>query len=227
MLGSFGSYALEKRLSRSPERFGQGAIEGVAGPEAANNAGAQASFIPMLALGIPGNSVMAMMAGAMLLHGIAPSPNLATSKPELFWGLIVSMWLGNLMLLVINLPMVGLWVRLLAVPYRVLFPAILLFCCIGIYTVNTSTLDIILVALFGILGVIFAKLECPLAPMVLAFILGPMMEENLRRAMLLSRGDPTVFVARPISLALLVAAMLLLALIVLPGFRRVRAMASA
>jgi TctA family transporter len=166
-----------------------------------------------------------MMAGAMLLHGIAPSPNLANARPELFWGLIVSMWLGNLMLLVINLPMVGLWVRLLAVPYRVLFPAILLFCCIGIFTVNNSTLDIMLVALFGIAGVVFAKLECPLAPLVLAFILGPMMEENLRRAMLLSRGDPTVFVARPISLALLVFALMLLALIVLPGFRRVRAVA--
>ena len=225
MLGSFGAYALEKRLSRTPERFGNGAIEGVAGPEAANNAGAQASFIPMLALGIPGNSVMAMMAGAMLLHGIAPSPNLANARPELFWGLIVSMWLGNLMLLVINLPMVGLWVRLLGVPYRVLFPAILLFCCIGIYTVNNSTFDIMLVALFGILGVVFAKLECPMAPLVLAFILGPMMEENLRRAMLLSRGDPTVFVARPISLALLVSAVLLLLLILLPGFRRVRTVA--
>jgi putative tricarboxylic transport membrane protein len=225
MLGSFGAYALEKRISRTPEAFGRGAIEGVAAPEAANNAGAQTSFIPMLALGIPGNTVMAMMAGAMMLHGITPSPNLANAKPELFWGLIVSMWIGNLMLLVINLPMVGVWVRLLAVPYRVLFPAILLFCCIGIYTVNSSPFDIVLVALFGILGFVFAKLDCPVAPLVLAFILGPMMEENLRRTLLLSRGDPSVFVSRPISLVLLGVAVLLLALVVVPGFRRVRSVA--
>ena len=222
MLGSFASYAMEKRISATPERFGHGAIEGVAGPESANNAGAQTSFIPMLALGIPSNSVMAMMAGAMMIHGIAPSPNLATARPELFWGLIASMWFGNLMLLVINLPMVGMWVKLLEVPYRVLFPAILLFCCIGIYTVNSSAAEIALVALFGILGVVFTKLDCPLAPLVLAFILGPMMEENLRRAMLLSRGDPSVFVTRPISLALLLACVVVVALLLLPNFRRAR-----
>ena len=227
MLGSFASYAVEKRISATPHRFGEGAIEGVAGPEAANNAGAQASFIPMLALGIPSNSVMAMMVGAMMIHGIAPSPNLAIARPELFWGLIASMWIGNLMLLVINLPLVGVWVRLLDVPYRVLFPAILLFCCIGIYTVNSSATEIVLVAAFGVLGLVFTRLDCPLAPFVLAFILGPLMEENLRRAMLLSRGDPTVFVTRPISLALLVCCAAAIALLLLPSFRRVRAAAGA
>jgi len=222
MLGSFASYALEKRFGREPERFGRGAIEGVAGPEAANNAGAQASFIPMLALGIPGNVVMAMMAGAMLIHGIAPSPTLATARPELFWGLIVSMWLGNLMLLVINLPLIGLWVRLLKIPYAVLFPAILLFCAIGIYSVNTSFIDLVLVAGFGALGYVFLKLDCPLAPMALAFVLGPMMEENLRRAMLLARGDPMVFLTKPISLTLLVAAAGLFVLLLVPAFRQAR-----
>ncbi|WP_439499990.1 tripartite tricarboxylate transporter permease [Bosea sp. (in: a-proteobacteria)] len=224
MMGSFAAYSIEKKISATPERFGHGAIEGVAGPEAANNAGAQASFIPMLALGIPSNSVMAMMAGAMLIHGIAPSPNLATAQPSLFWGLIASMWIGNLMLLVINLPMIGLWVRLLAVPYRLLFPAILLFCCIGIYTVNSSVFEVALLALFGLAGVVFALLKCPLAPLVLAFILGPLMEENLRRAMLLSNGNATIFLS-PISLTLLIAAAVLLALILLPSFRRVRAVA--
>jgi TctA family transporter len=225
MIGSFAAYSVEKRLSRTPERFGQGAIEGVAAPEAANNAGAQASFIPMLALGIPSNSVMAMMAGAMLIHGIAPSPNLATAQPELFWGLIVSMWIGNLMLLAINLPLIRLWVYLLAVPYGILFPAILVFCCIGIYTVNTSAFEIALMAGFGVLGVILALLRCPPAPLVLAFILGPMMEENLRRAMLLSGGNAGVFL-NPISLAFLAAAIILLALILLPSFRTVRAVAA-
>jgi TctA family transporter len=225
MIGSFAAYSVEKRLSRTPERFGRGAIEGVAAPEAANNAGAQASFIPMLALGIPSNAVMAMMAGAMLIHGIAPSPNLATAQPELFWGLIVSMWIGNLMLLAINLPLIRLWVHLLAVPYGILFPAILVFCCIGIYTVNTSAFEIALMAGFGVFGVVLALLRCPPAPLVLAFILGPMMEENLRRAMLLSGGNAGVFL-NPISLAFLAAAGILLALILLPSFRTVRAVAA-
>ncbi len=222
MIASFAAYAAEKRLSRTPERFGQGAIEGVAAPEAANNAGAQASFIPMLALGIPSNSVMAMMAGAMMIHGIVPSPNLAIAKPELFWGLIASMWIGNVMLLVINLPMIGLWVRLLDVPYRVLFPAILLFCCIGVYTLNSSSLEVALIAAFGVLGVVLARLDCPLAPLILAFVLGPAMEENLRRALLLARGDPAVFLTRPISLALLLAAAALFVLLLLPALRRAR-----
>ena len=226
MLGSFASYALEKRIARRPERFGRGAIEGVAGPEAANNAGAQTSFIPMLALGIPSNAVMAMMAGAMLIHGIAPSPNLATQQPALFWGLIVSMWIGNLMLLVINLPMVGLWVRLLKVPYQLLFPAVLLFCCIGVYSLNSNAFEVGLVALFGALGYIFAKLDCPLAPLVLAFILGPIMEENLRRAMLLANGDPMVFANSRLSLGLLIAAAVLLVAVVLPGMKRVRRVAA-
>ena len=224
MMGSFASYSVEKKISATPERFGTGAIEGVAGPEAANNAGAQASFIPMLALGIPSNSVMAMMAGAMLIHGIAPSPNLASAQPSLFWGLIASMWLGNLMLLVINLPLIGLWVRLLAVPYRLLFPAILLFCCIGIYTVNSSVFEVTLLALFGLAGIVFSLLKCPLAPLVLAFILGPLMEENLRRATLLSNGSAEIFLS-PICLALLGLAAFLLALIVLPSFRQVRTVA--
>ncbi len=224
MMGSFASYSIEKRVSGTPERFGQGAIEGVAGPEAANNAGAQASFIPMLALGIPSNSVMAMMAGAMLIHGIAPSPNLATAQPSLFWGLIASMWLGNLMLLVINLPLIGLWVKLLQVPYRLLFPAILLFCCIGIYSVNSSVFEVALLAVFGLAGIVFSLLKCPLAPLVLAFILGPAMEENLRRATLISNGSIDIFLS-PICLSLLVMAGVFLALILLPSFRRIRTVA--
>lgn len=224
MMASFASYSAEKKLSSSPERFGHGAIEGVAGPEAANNAGAQASFIPMLALGIPSNSVMAMMAGAMLIHGIAPSPNLASVQPGLFWGLIVSMWLGNVMLLIINLPLIGLWVRLLQVPYRLMFPAILLFCCIGIYSVNYSVFEVALLALFGVAGIIFALLNCPLAPLVLAFILGPAMEENLRRAMLISGGDLGIFTS-PVCIAMLAAAAMILSMIIFPSFRNVRAVA--
>jgi len=222
MMASFASYSTEKKLSASPERFGHGAIEGVAGPEAANNAGAQASFIPMLALGIPGNSVMAMMAGAMLIHGIAPSPNLASAQPQLFWGLIASMWLGNAMLLVINLPLIGLWVRLLRVPYRMMFPAILLFCCIGIYSVNNSVFEVAMLALFGVAGIVLMLLDCPLAPLVLAFILGPALEENLRRAMLISNGDLQIF-ASPICIGLLVATGALLLMILIPSFRRTRA----
>jgi len=225
MMASFASYSTEKKLSASPERFGHGAIEGVAGPEAANNAGAQASFIPMLALGIPGNSVMAMMAGAMLIHGIAPSPNLASAQPQLFWGLIASMWLGNAMLLVINLPLIGLWVRLLRVPYRMMFPAILLFCCIGIYSVNNSVFEVAMLALFGVAGIVLMLLDCPLAPLVLAFILGPALEENLRRAMLISNGDLQIF-ASPICIGLLVATGALLLMILIPSFRRTRAQIS-
>ncbi|GGE48421.1 hypothetical protein GCM10007276_26970 [Agaricicola taiwanensis] len=226
MLGSFASYAIEKRISRTPDRFGRGAIEGVSGPEAANNAGAQASFIPMLSLGIPSNAVMAMMAGAMLLHGIAPSPSFAAQRPDLFWGLIASMWIGNVMLLVINLPLVGLWVRLLRIPYDVLFPVILLCCCIGLYSISHSFADLMLLALFGLVGVVCVKLDCPMAPLMLAFILGPMMEENLRRAMLLAYGDVTIFATRPLSAAMLIACLLCVALLLLPTFRRVRAAAT-
>jgi TctA family transporter len=226
MLGSFASYAIEKRLAPKGSNFGNGAIEGVAGPEAANNAGAQASFIPMLSLGIPSNAVMAMLAGAMLLHGIAPSPQLATAKPELFWGLIASMWIGNAMLLLINLPMVGLWVKLLRIPYDILFPIILLCCCIGLYSVGRSVVDISTLAAFGLMGVVLTRLDFPMAPLMLAFILGPMMEENLRRAMLLSQGDPVQFLVRPISATLLAVCVICVLLLLLPAFRRVREVAS-
>ena len=222
MLSSFASYSVEKKLAKDPSQFGKGAIQGVAGPESANNAGAQTSFIPLLTLGIPENAVMAMMVGAMTIHNIQPGPQVMTSNPQLFWGLIASMWVGNLMLVVLNLPLIGIWIRLLTVPYRMLYPAILLFCGIGVYTVNNTSFDVMQTAFFGALGVLFAKLECEPAPLLLGFVLGPMMEENLRRALLLSRGDPTVFATRPISAGLLVAAILLVLVIALPNIRRQR-----
>ena len=194
----------------------------MAGPESANNAGAQTSFIPLLTLGIPPNAVMALMVGAMTIHSIQPGPQVMTSNPKLFWGLIVSMWIGNLMLVVLNLPLIGIWVKLLQVPYRLLYPAILLFCCIGVYSIQNSVFDVFLTALFGVLGWLFVKLECEPAPLLLGFILGPMMEENLRRAMLLSRGDPTVFVTRPISAVMLAMAVALLLIIVAPSIRKTR-----
>src|SRR5438067_8203187 len=222
MLSSFASYAVEKKLAKDPSQFGRGAIQGVAGPESANNAGAQTSFIPLLTLGIPENAVMAMMVGAMTIHNIQPGPQVMTSNPSLFWGLIASMWIGNLMLVVLNLPLIGMWVQLLKVPYRILYPAILVFCSIGIYTINNTSFDVGQTAFFGFLGIVFLKLECEPAPLLLGFVLGPMMEENLRRAMLLSRGDPTVFFTRPLSLAMLVMAGLLLLLIIAPAFRKKR-----
>jgi len=222
MLASFGAYALEKKLAKDPSRFGKGAIQGVAGPESANNAGAQTSFIPLLTLGIPENAVMALMVGAMTIHNIQPGPQVMTSNPSLFWGLVVSMWVGNLMLVVLNLPLIGIWIKLLTVPYRVLYPAILLFCAIGVYSINNTSFDVSQTAVFGALGLLFFKLECEPAPLLLGFVLGPMMEENLRRAMLLSRGDPTVFFTRPISLGMLIAAAALLLLIVAPNFRKKR-----
>jgi TctA family transporter len=222
MLASFASYAIEKKVAKDPSRFGKGAIEGVAGPESANNAGAQTSFIPLLTLGIPENAVMALMVGAMTIHNIQPGPQVMTSNPQLFWGLVASMWIGNLMLVVLNLPMIGIWIKLLQVPYRLLYPAILLFCAIGVYTINNASFDVSQTAVFGLLGIIFVKLECEPAPLLLGFVLGPMMEENLRRALLLSRGDPSVFVTRPLSLAMLLAAVLLLVLIVLPNLRKKR-----
>jgi putative tricarboxylic transport membrane protein len=221
-LASFSAYSLEKKVSKHPGRFGKGAIEGVAGPEAANNAGAQMSFIPMLTLGIPSNPVMALMIGAMIIQGIQPGPSVMVEQPALFWGLIVSMWIGNLLLLVLNLPLIGLWVKMVSAPYHLLYPAILVFCAIGVYSLNNATFDVYLMALFGLLGYIFAKLECEPAPMLLGYILGPMMEEFLRRAMLLSRGDPLVFLTRPISAVLLVAAALLLCAVLLPAFRKTR-----
>ncbi len=222
MLASFASYSLEKKLSRNPGEFGEGAIEGVAGPESANNAGAQTSFIPMLTLGIPSNAVMALMAGAMILHGIQPGPTVMTEQPALFWGMITSMWIGNVMLVILNLPLVGLWVRLLTVPYHYLFPVIVVICAIGAFSVSNSLLDIQLMAAFGLLGYVFYKLDCEAAPLLLGFILGPMMEEYLRRAMALSRGDFSVFVTRPISATLLALSLFVLALVVLPSFRRTR-----
>lgn len=222
LLSAFTAYVIEKKVARDPSRFGRGAVEGVAGPEAANNAGAQASFIPMLTLGIPSNPVMAMMIGALLIHGIAPGPLVMTKQPELFWGLIASMWLGNLMLLVINLPLIGIWVALLRVPYRMLFPAILLFCAIGVYSVSNATFDVLLTAGFGLFGYLLLKLGFEPAPLVMGLILGPMMEENMRRAMTVSRGDPMIFLQRPLSAALLAVAAALLLVVVLPNVRRGR-----
>ncbi|WP_338608687.1 tripartite tricarboxylate transporter permease [Pelagibacterium nitratireducens] len=222
MLSSFTSYALEKRLSKTPERFGHGAIEAVAGPESANNAGAQTSFIPMLTLGIPSNPVMALMLGAMLIQGIAPGPSVINERPELFWGLIASMWIGNLMLLVLNLPLVGLWVRLLKVPYEALFPAIIIFSAIGTYSINGNAFDLYQISMFGILGYVLYRLKCEPAPLLLGFVLGPLLEENLRRAMMMSRGSPVTFFDRPISLGLLLAAVALLAVSVLPMMVRRR-----
>lgn len=225
MLASFASYAVEKKIAKDPNRFGNGAIEGVAGPESANNAGAQSSFIPLLTLGIPENAVMALMVGAMTIHSIQPGPQVMTSNPGLFWGLIASMWVGNLMLVVLNLPLIGIWIKLLQVPYRILYPAILLFCAIGVFTISNASFDVMQTAAFGLLGIVFVKLEFEPAPLLLGFVLGPMMEENLRRAMLLSRGDPSVFVTRPISLTMLSMAAILLLLIAAPKFRKTREVA--
>jgi TctA family transporter len=222
VLASFASYMLEKKVARDPSRFGRGAIEGVAGPESANNAAAQTSFIPLLTLGLPSNVVMALMMGAMIIQGIAPGAAVIDKRPDLFWGMVASMWIGNLMLLVINLPLIGIWVRLLKVPYRLLFPCILLFCLIGIYTVNNSTTDVLLTVLFSAFGYLLLKFGCEPAPLVLGFILGPLMEENLRRSLVLSRGDPTIFFTRPLSLALLLLAAGLLVLVVLPQISATR-----
>jgi len=222
MLSAFAAYSIEKKVSRTPERFGRGAIEGVAAPESANNAGAQTSFIPMLTLGIPSNPVMALMIGAMIIQGIKPGPSVVTEQPELFWGIIVSMWIGNFFLIVLNLPLIGMWVRLLSIPYHLLFPLILVFCAIGVFSVNNSGFDVYLMAIFGVLGYVLAKLECEPAPLLLGFILGPMMEENMRRALVLARGDFTVFVTRPISAAMLVVAAIALILVLSPAVRKKR-----
>lgn len=223
LLSSFAAYTLEKKLVKNPRvPFGKGAIQGVAGPEAANNAGAQTSFIPMLTLGIPPNAVMALMIGAMTIKGIQPGPQVMTSNPQLFWGLIVSMWIGNLMLVVLNLPLIGLWIKLLTVPYRFLFPAITVFCCIGTYTLNNNNFDVYMTALFAVIGYAFYKLGCEPAPLLLGFILGPMMEENLRRALLLSRGDWTTFATRPLSAGLLLAALALVVIVMMPSINRKR-----
>jgi TctA family transporter len=224
LLASFASYAFEKKMGVRPGEveFGKGNIRGVAAPESANNAGAQTSFIPLLTLGIPPNAVMALMVGAMTIHNIQPGPQVMTSNPQLFWGLIASMWLGNLMLIILNLPLIGIWIKLLTVPYRWLFPAIVLFCAIGVYSTNNNTFDVWMVAAFGVIGYLFIKLGCEPAPLLLGFILGPMMEENLRRALLLSRGDWSVFVTRPISVGLLLAAVALLVIVALPSIKAKR-----
>jgi TctA family transporter len=221
-LAAFGAYTVEKKASKHSQEFGKGAIEGVAGPESANNAAAQTSFIPLLTLGIPPNAVMALMVGAMTIHNIQPGPQVMTSNPTLFWGLIASMWIGNIMLILLNLPLIGMWVQFLKIPYRLLYPAILVFCCIGVYTVNNSVFDIFVTASFGIIGYMFFKFGCEPAPLLLGFVLGPMMEENFRRALLLSRGDFTTFVTRPLSLSLLLAALLLLVIVALPAVKKSR-----
>jgi len=222
ILASFASYTVEKKLSKHPEEFGKGALAGVAGPESANNAGAQTSFIPLLTLGIPANPVMALMIGAMIIQGIVPGPNVVSEQPALFWGIVASMWIGNLMLVVLNLPLVGLWVKLLSVPYYILFPIIMAMCSIGVYSVNSNTYDLYAVAFFGLLGYVMSKLRCEPAPLLLGFVLGPLLEENLRRAMILSRGDPTTFITRPISATLLLMTAAILVLVFLPQVRKRR-----
>ncbi|MFM9939813.1 MAG: tripartite tricarboxylate transporter permease [Hyphomicrobiaceae bacterium] len=222
VLSSFASYAIEKKFSSTPEKFGTGMIEGVAGPESANNAAAQTSFIPMLTLGIPASPVMAMMIGGMMIHGIQPGPQVMEQKPALFWGLIVSMWIGNVMLLILNLPLIGMWVRMLTVPYRLLAIAIIFFCCIGVYSLNNLATEVHMMAFFGVLGYIFVKLRCEPAPLLLGFLLGPLMEVYMRRAMLLSRGDPWVFVERPLSASFLIFSALLLLFLILPNVKNVR-----
>jgi TctA family transporter len=222
VLAAFASYTVEKKLAKDPSRFGRGAIEGVAGPESANNAAAQTSFIPLLTLGLPCNVVMAVMMGAMMIQGIAPGSAVIDKRPDLFWGMVASMWIGNGMLLVINLPLIGIWVRLLRVPYRLLSPCILAFCLIGIYTVNNSTTDVFLTAFFAVFGYVLYKFGCEPAPLILGFVLGPLMEENFRRSMVLSRGDPMIFIYRPISLVLLLMAVGVLAIVVLPQVRKTR-----
>ncbi len=219
VLASFSAYALEKKVSAKPEQFGQGAIEGVAGPEAANNGAAQTSFIPLLTLGLPANAVMALMIGALMMHGLHPGPQLMRDKPELFWGLVASMWTGNLMLVILNLPLVGIWAKLLTLPYRFLYPAILLICAIGVYSINNSALDVLVATVFGFVGYLLYRLNCEPAPLLLGFILGPLIEENLRRALVISQGDPSVFVQRPISCTFLVLTAVLIVVLAAPAIR--------
>ena len=222
VLGPFASYTVEKRIAEDPSRFGRGAIEGVAGPEAANNAGAQTAFIPLLTLGIPPNAVMALMVGAMTIHGIIPGPLVMTKSPTLFWGMIASMWIGNLLLLVINLPLIGLWVRLLKVPYRLMFPTILIFCCIGIYSINNSPQDVLFTAFFGFFGYALYKMGFEPAPLLLGYVLGRLMEEKLRQAMILSRGSFMTFLENPIAAGLLFIAAAIIVIAVLPSVRKGR-----
>ena len=222
LVAAFAAYVLEKRIARDPSRFGQGAVEGVAAPESANNAGAQTSFIPLLSLGIPPNAVMVLMLGAMTVHGIVPGPKLMTDRPDLFWAMIASMWIGNLMLVIINLPLIGIWVRLLSVPYRWLYSAIIIFCCIGVFTVNNTIADVIIMGLFGLVGYLLPKIRCEPAPLILGFILAPMIEENFRRSLIISRGSWMVFMERPISAVFLALSALLLVAVLLPAVRKGR-----
>ena len=222
VLASFASYSLEKKVSKEPQKFGTGAIEGVAGPESANNAGAQTSFIPLLTLGIPAHPVMALIIGAFIIQGITPGPNVIKDEPELFWGIVVSMWIGNLFLVLLNLPLIGLWVKMLTIPYRVLFPAIIAFASIGTYSINLNAFDVYAIAVLGIIGYVLVKLDCEPAPLLLGFVLGPLLEEHLRRAMIISRGDPMVFIERPISAGLLLAALVAVVIAVIPSVRRKR-----
>jgi len=222
ILASFGAYTLEKKVSKYGHEFGKGAIEGVAGPESANNAAAQTSFIPMLTLGIPTTAVMSLMIGAMVMQGITPGPLVMKERPDLFWGLIASMWIGNAMLVILNLPLIGLWVKLLTVPYRILYPSVVMFMAFGAYSMSNSPFDLLVLAIFGIAGYVFVKLECEPAPLVLGLILGPLMEENLRRSLVLSRGDPMILFTRPISAGLLIAAIILLGIVLMPNIRKTR-----
>jgi putative tricarboxylic transport membrane protein len=222
VLASFGAYALEKRLSKRPEEFGHGAIEAVASPESANNAAAQTSFIPLLTLGLPAHPVMALMLGAFVIHGIDPGPRVITAEPELFWGLIVSMWIGNLFLVLLNLPLIGIWVRMLTIPYRLLYPAIIAFAAVGTFSIGLNAWDVFAIALFGVLGYVLIKLGCEPAPLLLGFVLGPLLEDHLRRSLIISRGDPSIFINRPISAVLLVLAVAAIVIAVLPSIRRTR-----
>jgi putative tricarboxylic transport membrane protein len=222
LLASFAAYMLEKKVAKPPRMFGEGDIRGVAAPESANNAGAQTSFIPMLTLGIPSNPTMALMIGALMIQGIQPGPQVMIQRPELFWGVIASMWIGNLFLLALNLPLIGLWVRLLSVPYRLLFPAILVFCCIGVFTINNNVFDLLQLVVFSAFGYVLLKLGCEPAPLVLGLVLGPMMEEYLRRSLLISLGDPMILITSPISAGFLLASVALLASIAIPAIRSTR-----
>jgi TctA family transporter len=222
LLASFAAYTLEKKIAAPPRSFGDGDIRGVAAPESANNAGAQTSFIPMLTLGVPANPTMALMIGALTIQGIQPGPQVMTQRPELFWGIVASMWIGNLFLILLNLPLVGLWVRLLAVPYRLLFPAIVVFCCIGVFTINNNVFDLLQLIIFSAVGYVLIKLGCEPAPLILGLVLGPMMEEYLRRALLISLGDPSILIRSPLSAAFLLAALALLVSIAVPALRAQR-----
>ncbi len=222
VLAAFASYSLEKKIAKNEAEFGKGAIEGVAGPESANNAAAQTSFIPLMTLGIPAHPVMALIIGAFIIHGITPGPNVITDEPALFWGVIASMWIGNLLLVLLNLPLIGIWVKLLTIPYRMLFPAIIAFACIGTFSINLNAFDIYSIAVLGFIGYVLIKLDCEPAPLLLGFVLGPLLEEHLRRAMIISRGDPMTFIERPISAGLLAVAVLAIVLSLLPAIRKKR-----